>query len=220
MKKIILLLIFVLLFLSPIYSQSFLSFRTNLFSFSHTYYTSDYNNAKVGFGISHKNYFRNQSKVKIILSESLDYKHTNFIYDEGGVGGGKSTKGNIYFLNVQMDARARVGGKIFGELGIFTAYSLVKKITNGQVNVSRNCSFAPPGVNCIPQSFFEITDESKDFSPLDYGLIVGIGYLYKDLTFILDGQLGLHQIVSLRDYQLKSRQINVSVTFPLKKLKF
>ena len=220
MKKLTLLLILVLPFLSPIYSQSSLSFRTNLFSFSRTYYTPDYIKAKVGFGIGHKNYFRNESKVRIILSENLDYKHTDFYYNEGGVAGGKSTKGNIYFLNVQVDARARVGGKIFGELGIFTAYSLVKKITNGQVNVSRNCSFAPPGVNCIPQSYFEITDESKDFSPFDYGLIVGIGYLYKDLTFILDGQLGLHQIVNLRDYQFKSRQINLSVIFPLKKLKF
>ncbi len=78
MKKLTLLLILILLFLSHIYSQSFLSFRTNLFSFSHTYYTSDYNNAKVGFGISHKNYFRNLSRVRIILSESLDYKQTDF----------------------------------------------------------------------------------------------------------------------------------------------
>ncbi len=137
------------------------------------------------------------------------------------MGGGKSTKGNIHFLNAQVDLRARVGKKIFGELGVFTAYSLYKKITNGQVNVSRNCSSAPSGVNCVPQSYFEITDQNKDFSPFDYGLIVGIGYLYKDLTFILDGQLGLHQIVNLRrDYQFKSRQINLSVIFPIKKLKF
>jgi hypothetical protein len=220
MKKLTLLLILVLPFLSPIYSQSFISFRTNLFSFSSTDYTSDYNKAKVGFGIGHKNYFRNESRVKIILSENLDYKQTDFYYTQGSLAGGYSTKGNIHFLNAQVDLRARVGGKIFGELGIFTAYSLVKKITNGQVNVSRNCSLTPPGVNCIPQSYFEITDESKDFSPLDYGLIVGIGYSFKDLTFVLDGQLGLHQIMNLRDYQFKSRQINLSVTFPLKKLKF
>ena len=49
MKKLTLLLILVLAFSSPIYSQSFLSFRTNLFSFTRTYYTPDYIKAKVDY---------------------------------------------------------------------------------------------------------------------------------------------------------------------------
>ena len=79
-------------------------------------------------------------------------------------------------------------------------------------------TFSVPGVNCVPQSFFEINNQNKDFSPLDYGLIVGIGYLYKDLTFLLDGQLGLYKILNLGNNQFESRQINLSVISPLKKV--
>ena len=215
MKKLTLLLILFLPFLNSIYSQSFFNVKINAFRFN-----DDNSKAKVGFGIGHQTYLCNKEFVKIIMSESLDFKRTNFIYFNGGLAGGSSTKGIINFVNAQVDFRTRVGKTIFGEAGFYGSYSLLKKITNGQVNVSRNCSLAPSGVNCTPQTYSEITTQNKDFNPFDYGLIVGIGYPFKDFTVVLDGQLGLYKIVNLRDYQFKSRQINVSITFPLRKLKF
>ncbi len=222
MKKLTLLLILVLAFSSPIYSQSFLSFRTNLFSFTRTYYTPDYIKAKVGFGIGHKINFANDKKFKIIMSENLDFKHTDFTYFEGGLGGGNTSEGNINFLNAQVDFRARIGKKIFGEAGFYSSYSLLKKITKGKVTTTRRCSPASPTQQpiCYPTTYQEITDQNKDFSPFDFGLVVGTGFTFRDLTILLDGQLGFYKILDVRYDEFKSRQLNLSIIFPLKKLKF
>jgi Outer membrane protein beta-barrel domain len=212
MKKIILVAL-VLLFFNVTYSQSFLNVKVNTFRFN------DYSsNLKIGLGIGHKNYLSNHKWVKLIMSESLDFKHTSFTYFEGGLGGGSSTEGNINFLNAQVDFRSRIGKNFFGEAGFYTSYSILKKITKGQVTSTQRCSFVPPGQQpiCYPPSITEITNQSKDFSPFDFGLVVGVGYSFGDLTVVMDGQLGFYKILEARYNEFKSEQINLSAIFPLK----
>lgn len=220
MKKLIV-FTFLHILLNSAYGQSFLKVRSNLFKFGVP--SSDY---KLGLGIGHERLVLDKSFIKILLGQDIDYKHTSFNFYDGGLGGGDFIYGNINFLNGQLNVKTRIGKRLFYELGLFSSLSLIKKITKGGVTITQTCGAVPPSQTpiCPDPINKSITNESSYFGSLDFGPLLGIGYTFKDYKFILDGQFGLKNIISLQYSQLTTIQFNLSVAksinFKLRELKF
>ena len=212
MKKLFL-LSFLFFSLHPISGQSFLKVRSNIFKFDEP--SSQY---KLGFGIGHERFILDKTKIKVLFGQNLDYKHSTFDYYDGGLGAGKSVFGTINFINAQLDIKARIGKKLFFETGLFSSLSLMKKITKGGTTTTSSCLGSPNQTVCPGPVDRPISNESDDFAPLDYGVLLGIGYTYKDYKIITDAQWGFNNIINLKYSQLATVQFNLSVLMPIKQL--
>lgn len=214
-NTVVLFFLFFTLSFNTIYSQSFIKIRVNAFNLYDTY-TSDF---KIGLGIGHEKITLNRSWFKLIIGQNLDFKHTNISYYKGGLGAGSTTMGNINFLNAQLDVKTRFGKQFFVETGVYSSLSLLKKITKGQV-IASGCVYNPPNSTICQNGLISpITNQASDFNAFDGGVLLGLGYTYQNLTFIIDGQLGLFKILESKYNNLKSEQINLSLILPLKKSK-
>ena len=192
MKKLLLFILFSTS-LHSIYSQSSIKFRSNLFRFNDEYPTKK----KIGFGIGHEKITLSHNWVKLIWAQSLDYKQTNFNYQIGGLGHGKTLIiGNIHLLNAQLDTKVRLGKRLFYDIGGFIAFSIVKELK--------------------PADF---ANYKNYFNSFDGGILTGIGYSFENITLSVDMQIGLFKILQSNGTQYKTQQLNLSTVIPFEKFK-
>jgi hypothetical protein len=216
MKKILFTLL-CCVHLNAIFGQSFLKISTNK-SYFNDYYPEQ---AKFGFGLGVQTHVFKHKWMKLILEEDIDFRRINFSYYRGGLGGGTTTSGTIKFSNLKINARTRLGKRFFGDLGIFSAYSLGKKITSGQVYEGNGCTIILPATTCTGYSMTKrITNEAKEFSNFDWGFLIGTGFTWKKITVELDFQGGKNTIVNARYFDYHTRQLNLSLVLPLSNTTF
>ncbi len=211
--------IIVFLFFSPIFGQSFLKTSINN-SRLYSCLFCQREGSKFAFSVGHQIYLLRMDDIKLILGDGIDYKRLHYSYYNGGNGGGTTHKGDLDQINVELDLRLRKGKKLFGEIGVFTSYSFVKRFSNKTVSVYQVCFLPPSGGVCPP---ITITPSSfKDnFKPFDYGLLLGMGYHLKKIILALDYQLGIKHIFYDSGYHTDSAidQFNLSCAIPFSILK-
>jgi hypothetical protein len=168
-------------------------------------------NPYLGVSVGHQHYLLSGKIFNILMGENLEYKKAGFTYFNGGIGNGTVTNGDINFINLKVDARTRIGKKIFFDFGLYAAYSLSNWISNGKAFSEQNC-YPPSGIILCPDSKKE--EVINNFSNLDYGILYGIGFHYKKIIVNFDIQGGLAKVVSINRSIVTLQQINLSVAFP------
>jgi hypothetical protein len=202
-------------FMTPIFGQSQMKLSAIFAVTSTTNY--EISNPNLGISIGHQHHLFNSSTLKVLMSEILEYKKAGFNYFDGGRGGGASTTGNIHFLNIKTDARARAGNTYFVDLGLYGSYALLNQISDGKTVSTQACILTgpPPGQYNCPAP--KIIPAVNDFSNIDFGFLVGGGFKYKKIILSFDVQVGLMGIIE--HYLDRSRttlqQVNLSIAFPL-----
>ncbi len=169
-------------------------------------------NPNFGFSLGHQHAIWSRTKFKILMTENLEYKQTGFIYFNSGLGGVIYTEGDINFVNVKVDTRARIGKDFFFDAGLYASYALLNSISNGKAIFIEECS--PTNANqgtCTQPTNRNI---SNNFDDIDYGILLGGGFQYKKVIVNLDLQYGLAEVVATTRTILTLQQINLSVAFP------
>jgi hypothetical protein len=75
-------------------------------------------NPNFGFSLGHQHHLFSRTKFKVLMTENLEYKKAGFVYYNSGFGGIVHTKGDINFVNVKVDTRARIGKDFFFDAGL------------------------------------------------------------------------------------------------------
>jgi hypothetical protein len=170
-------------------------------------------NPNFGFSLGHQHHLFNRTKFKVVMAENLEYKQAGFIYYNSGFGGVIYTKGDINFVNVKVDTRARIGKDFFFDVGFYASYALLNSISNGKAIYIEDCS--PTNANqgtCTEPINRNIYN---NFDEIDYGILLGGGFQYKKIVVNLDLQYGLAEVVATTKSILTLQQINLTVAFPI-----
>jgi hypothetical protein len=169
-------------------------------------------NPNFGFSLGHQHSLWSRTKFKILMTENLEYKQAGFVYYNSGFGGVIYTKGDINFVNVKVDTRARIGKDFFFDAGLYASYALLNSISNGKAIYIEDCSStnANQGICTEPIN----RNIYNNFDDIDYGILLGGGFHYKKIIVNLDLQYGLAEVVATTRTILTLQQINLSVAFP------
>lgn len=184
MKKLI---IFILLyfFLNSTHGQSFLGIHANSLQSN-----SGRNNlgSKIGFGLRHEKSYFNGKYLKLIWAEILEYKRINTQYETTGLYPHSYTQvtGTLHLLDAQLEGKIRTNTRLFAEMGVFTSFSLVKKLTPS-----------------------EISRYKSDFNIFNGGYLVGSGYHFSKITVLINTQMGMFSILKNGYKANKTRQMNL-----------
>jgi Outer membrane protein beta-barrel domain len=170
-------------------------------------------NPDFGFSLGHQHHLFSRTKFKVLMTENLEYKKAGFSYNLGGRGGGTSTKGDINFVNIKVDARARIGKDFFFDVGIYTSYALLNSISNGQAIFTQSCYSTGPNQSICPEPKNQTV--VNEFSNFDYGILYGVGFRYRKIIVNLDIQGGLANVVDFLYSKVTLQQVNLSVAFPI-----
>jgi hypothetical protein len=170
-------------------------------------------NPNFGFSLGHQHHLFNRTKFKVLMAENLEYKKAGFVYYNGGLGGGTNTKGDINFVNIKVDTRARIGNDFFFDVGIYASYALLNSISNGKAVFTQICYPTGPSTVTCPEPKNQTV--VNNFGNIDYGILYGVGFRYKKIIVNLDIQGGLAEVVSLYRSIVTLQQINLSVAFPI-----
>ena len=169
-------------------------------------------NPNFGFSLGHQHVIWSRTKFKILMTENLEYKKAGFIHYNNGFGGVIYTKGDINFVNVKVDTRARIGKDFFFDAGLYASYALLNSISNGKAIFIEECS--PTNANqgtCTQPINRQIYN---NFDDIDYGILLGGGFQHKKIILNLDLQYGFAEVVATTRTILTLQQINLSVAFP------
>ena len=217
--KSIALIIIVLLSFSPVFGQSFLKASINK-SRLYSCLFCQREGSKFAFALGHQIYLLKKDDVKVIFGDGIDYKRLHYRYYKGGKGAGTSYKGDLDQFNVELDLRLRKGKNLFGEIGVFTSYSFLKKSSNQKSIFYQTCFLPPTGGVCPPITY-PTSPFQDNLKPFDYGLLLGMGYQLKKITLELDYQLGIPIILKNSSYSTDSAmdQFNLSCSIPFSVLK-
>ena len=212
------LLIIALLGFSPVFGQSFLKTGVNLSRL----YNGLFNpreEASPALTIGHQVYLLQAEDLKIVLGDCIDYKRLFYYYYNGGLGGGTSYSGYVHLVNLELDLRLRMGRKLFGEVGAFSSYALLKKYSNQKASFSQTCFLPPTGGVCPPVTY-KPSPYVDDFKRFDFGVLLGIGYHLEKIILTFDYQLGVIPILDLgRNSTYATDQFNFSTVIPFSVLK-
>ena len=212
------LLIVALLGFSPIFGQSFLKTGINLSRLYNGLFNAR-EEAYPALNIGHQVYLLKAEDLKIVLGEGIDYKRLFYYYYNGGLGAGTTYSGDVHLVNLELDLRLRMGRKLFGELGVFTSYALLKKYSNQKASFSQACFLPPTGGVCPPITY-KPSPYVDDFKRFDFGVLLGIGYHLDKIILTLDYQLGVIPILDLGQSSIYSAdQFNFSTVIPFSVLK-
>ena len=164
-------------------------------------------------------YLLKAEDLKIVLGEGIDYKRLFYYYYNGGLGAGTTYSGDVHLVNLELDLRLRMGRKLFGELGTFTSYALLKKYSNQKASFSQSCFLPPTGGVCPP-----VTNKPSpyvdDFKRFNFGVLLGIGCHLEKIILTFDYQLGVTPIFDLgRSTTYATEQFNLSTVIPFSVLK-
>lgn len=170
-------------------------------------------NPDFGFSIGHQHSLWSRTKFKILMTENLEYKKAGFVYYKSGLGGNIYTKGDIDYVNIKVDSRARIGKDLFFDMGFYASHALLNSISNGKAIFNEDCS--PTNTNQVTCPESMKINIYNDFDDIDYGILLGGGFQFRKIIVNLDLQYGLADVVITTKSIITLQQINLSVAFPI-----
>jgi hypothetical protein len=170
-------------------------------------------NPNFGFSLGHQHHLFSRTKFKILMAENLEYKKAGFVYYNGGLGGGTNTKGDINFVNIKTDTRARIGKNFFFDVGIYASYALLNSISNGKSVFTQSCYPTGPNQSICPEPKNQLV--VNNFGNIDYGILYGVGFQFKKIVVNLDIQGGLAEVISFVHSKVTLQQMNLGIAFSI-----